>query len=187
VKDPNRGQVKAGKGVLIGNAGEYFVMGELLRRGIVAGLAPRNAPRYDIIAINGEKSVNIRVKSRTSAADSWVWMAKRDGAIFGDITRNDLTILVDLKSIKEPVDYFIVDTSDLNEAISRDVADWDNKGHPRNPNTKMRRVREKTKHFKVLMDAGHNNWDHLLESLSIPKSETEATSKIALPAKEESK
>ena len=45
-----KGQVKAGKGTLVGNAGEYYVMAELLKRGIIAALAPRNSPSFDILA-----------------------------------------------------------------------------------------------------------------------------------------
>ncbi|MEW6717261.1 MAG: hypothetical protein AB1345_07150 [Chloroflexota bacterium] len=33
------GKIKAGLGALIGNAGEHYVMAELLKRGIVAALA----------------------------------------------------------------------------------------------------------------------------------------------------
>jgi hypothetical protein len=36
-------------GVPTGNAGEYFVMGELLRRGFDAQLADRNTKGYDIL------------------------------------------------------------------------------------------------------------------------------------------
>jgi hypothetical protein len=35
---------------LIGNAGEYYVVAELLKRGVIAALAPRNAPAFDILA-----------------------------------------------------------------------------------------------------------------------------------------
>jgi hypothetical protein len=36
-------------GIRTGNAGEYFVMGELLRRGYDAQLADRNTKDYDIL------------------------------------------------------------------------------------------------------------------------------------------
>jgi hypothetical protein len=48
-----KGRIKAGEGVLIGNAGEYYVVAELLKRGIIAALAPRNAPSFDILATKG--------------------------------------------------------------------------------------------------------------------------------------
>ncbi len=53
------GRIKAGEGTLIGNAGEYYVVAELLKRGVLAALAPRNAPAFDILAVKG--SVRYRV------------------------------------------------------------------------------------------------------------------------------
>jgi hypothetical protein len=38
-----KGKIKAGEGTLIGNAGEYYVVAELLKRSVIAALALRNA------------------------------------------------------------------------------------------------------------------------------------------------
>jgi len=46
------GRIKEGKGTLIGNAGEYLVVGELLKRDIIAAPAPRNNPGFDVLATN---------------------------------------------------------------------------------------------------------------------------------------
>jgi hypothetical protein len=46
-----KGKIKSGEGTLISNAGEYYVVAELLRRGIIASLAPRNAPAFDVQVI----------------------------------------------------------------------------------------------------------------------------------------
>jgi hypothetical protein len=40
---------KRRSGIPTGNAGEYFVMGELLRRGYDAQLADRNTKGYDVL------------------------------------------------------------------------------------------------------------------------------------------
>jgi len=40
---------KRRSGIPTGNAGEYFVMGELLRRGFDAQLADRNTKGYDLL------------------------------------------------------------------------------------------------------------------------------------------
>jgi hypothetical protein len=40
---------KRKSGIPTGNAGEYFVMGELLRRGYDAQLADRNTKGYDLL------------------------------------------------------------------------------------------------------------------------------------------
>jgi Holliday junction resolvase-like predicted endonuclease len=77
------GRIKSGEGTLIGNAGEYFVVAELLKQGVIAALAPRNAPAFDILATNQDKTVRIRVKTKTEEYDVWQWSAKKMGASFG--------------------------------------------------------------------------------------------------------
>jgi hypothetical protein len=84
-----KGRVKAGEGTLVGNAGEYYVMAELLKQGIIAALAPRNSPAFDILATKGDKTVRIRVKTKSEEYNSWRWVAKKDGAIFRDLHEKD--------------------------------------------------------------------------------------------------
>jgi len=82
------GKIKEGKGSTIGNAGVYLVVGELLKRGIIAAPTPRNNPGFDVLATNGTNSLNIRVKAKTTAANSWVWMCRKrdpDKTIFKNI------------------------------------------------------------------------------------------------------
>jgi hypothetical protein len=97
---------------LIGNAGEHFVLAELLRRGLVAALAPRNMPDYDILAVNEAKSLKIRVKTKTSAANSWRWSTKADATLFGETTDNDVVVLVDLGNLDSPK-YYALAASEL--------------------------------------------------------------------------
>jgi len=63
------GRIKEGRGNFIGNAGEHYVMAELLKRDITSALAPRNAPAFDILAAKDEKTVRIRVKTKTGQYD----------------------------------------------------------------------------------------------------------------------
>ncbi len=58
------GRIKAGLGTLIGNAGEFYVMAELLKRGVVAALAPRNAPGFDVLATKGSLTARIASHGR---------------------------------------------------------------------------------------------------------------------------
>jgi hypothetical protein len=46
---------KRKSGIPTGNAGEYFVMGELLRRGYDAQLADRNTKAYDLLVGQPDK------------------------------------------------------------------------------------------------------------------------------------
>ena len=70
------GRIKAGEGVLIGNAGEYYVIAELLKRGVVAALTPRNTPAFDVLATKGNRTVRIRVKTKSAQYSIWQWQVK---------------------------------------------------------------------------------------------------------------
>jgi hypothetical protein len=138
-----KGQVKAGKGTLVGNAGEYYVMAELLKRGIVAALAPRNSPSFDILAAIRDRTIRIRVKTKSEEYNSWQWMAKADGLIFREIQDNDdFTILVNLTADTANLEYYIVPTKILNEWLIEDFNRWVNhpgaKGQQRNPENRFR-------------------------------------------------
>ena len=77
-----KARIKSGEGVLIGNAGEYYVMGELLKRGVIAALAPRNTPSFDILARDREnRIVSIRVKTKSAELTIWQYSTKKDGEI----------------------------------------------------------------------------------------------------------
>ncbi len=105
---PDRGRIKAGEGTLIGNAGEYYVVAELLKRGVVAALAPRNAPGFDILATLDGQTVKIRVKTKSQAYGIWQWSAKKDGTIFRYLSKtSDFTVLVNLTRKTKDLEFFI--------------------------------------------------------------------------------
>ena len=57
-------KTKRKSGIPTGNAGEYFVMGELLRRGWDAQLADRNTQGYDLLAgLHGKPMQRVQVKT----------------------------------------------------------------------------------------------------------------------------
>ena len=113
------GRIKLGEGTLIGNAGEYYVMAELLKRGIIAALAPRNTPAFDILATNPNKTVRIRVKTKSEEYDAWQWMIKKDGSLFRHLQSNeDFTVLVNLCDKTANMTYFIIPTNILNRRLT---------------------------------------------------------------------
>jgi hypothetical protein len=119
------GSIKLGEGTLIGNAGEYFVVAELLKRRVIAALAPRNAPAFDILATNQKKTVKIRVKTKTGKYKVWQWNAKKDGSIFKYLSsEGDFSVLVNLTDDTKDMEYFILPTSILNEWIVDDFEKW---------------------------------------------------------------
>lgn len=141
------GKIKEGKGTTIGNAGEYLVVGELLKRGVIAAPAPRNNPGFDVLATSGTRSLNIRVKTKTEAAKSWVWICKKDpqGTIFKNLSdKLDFTVLVDLKDAEASPEYYIIPTLELDSELKNIFKRWlespPKRKKPHNPKNPMRRI-----------------------------------------------
>ena len=158
------GRIKAGEGTLIGNAGEFYVAAELLKRGIIAALAPRNAHSLDIVAAKGTRTARIRVKTKSAAYDDWQWMIKKDGTIFRDISRSgDFTILVNLSEDTKDMEYFVVPTHTLNKWLTDDHNTWvktpGRNGRPHNPENKKRHL-SLPKRINSLLPF-RNSWDSL--------------------------
>ncbi len=158
------GRIKAGQGTLIGNAGEYYVVAELLKRGIIAALAPRNAPAFDILATNRGKTTRIRVKTKTEHYDIWQWAVKKDGSIFRDITnRDDFTVLVNLTMDHREMTFYVMPTSRLNKWLVRDFKEWlatpGKRGQPHSSSNPKRSL--SYKRHKTALEQYQNNWDIL--------------------------
>jgi hypothetical protein len=99
-------------GIPTGNAGEYFVMGELLRRGYDVQLADRNTKDYDILVVRpNDKVLKLQVKSVRSQP----WYVKK--ASFSDAMRDQVTIYVLLgdESARKPIRYFITRNQEVAE------------------------------------------------------------------------
>ena len=120
-----KGRIKAGEGALIGNAGEYYVMAELLKRGIIAALAPRNVPSFDILATKGNRTVRIRVKTKSQEYSIWQYSVKKDSSIFRDLSKDgDVTVLVDLAMATKDLKFYIVPTYQINKWLKKDFKEW---------------------------------------------------------------
>jgi hypothetical protein len=148
------GRIKAGEGTLIGNAGEFYVAAELLKRGIIAALAPRNAPSLDIIAAKGTRTARIRVKTKSGSYDDWQWVTKKDGSLFRDIAPiGDFTALVDLTEDTRDLAFYVVPTHVVNKWLTDDFDTWvktpGRNGRPHDPSNKKRNLNF-TKHEELL-------------------------------------
>lgn len=119
-----RGDVKAGKSTLIGAAGEYFVMGELLRLGWLAGVTPRGARDFDIIATKGEHTIYVRVKTKTSDSRLFRWNRRDGQPVFrGRIVENDFCALVDVGDATTP-QYYVAPTTLVEDELQRLHSEW---------------------------------------------------------------
>lgn len=139
------GRIKSGEGTLIGNAGEFYVAAELLKRGIVAALAPRNAPAFDILAAKGQKTARVRVKTKSAEYTDWQWTVRRDGTIFRHLgSKGDFTVLVNLTSETKDLTFFVVPTRVLNDWLVKDFEEWvrapGKDGRPHDPSNKKRHL-----------------------------------------------
>lgn len=145
----NVGRVKAGEGSLIGNAGEHYVMAELLKRGIIAALAPRNAPSFDILATKHNHTVTIRVKTKSAEYREWQWMMKKDGAIFRNLsTDGDFSVLVDLARETKNMKFYVVPTHKLDGWLKATFDKWANalgrNDRPHDKTTRKRNLNQET-------------------------------------------
>ena len=158
------GKIKSGQGALIGNAGEYFVTAELLKRGYIAALAPRNSHSFDILATNIAKTIKIRVKTKTGPYNVWQWSAKIDGIIFTNLEESDdFTVLVNLTDETKDMEYYVLPTKVLDEWLRKDFDDWvstpGKHGQPHAlDNPKRNLVYSK---FSMQLEPNLNNWDIL--------------------------
>ena len=111
---------------LVGNAGEFFVVAELTRRGWSAALTARNNRAYDILAKRNEEFAAIRVKTKTSTFALFQWNAKRNGEIFPEMSEDhDFCVLVDIPEDQGtgPV-YFVVPTTVIDGWLRGDFRTW---------------------------------------------------------------
>jgi hypothetical protein len=161
------GRIKKGEGALIGNAGEYYVMAELLKKGVVAGLAPRNAMGFDILATHKNKRISIRVKTKSAQYDSWPWMAKKDGEIFRHLSnKNDFLVLVNLPDADEHrrPNFYIAPSAVIDNWLRKRHEKWlktpGRHGQPHNDSA-MRRLPEVDKHGISNLKPYLENWNSL--------------------------
>src|SRR3954462_3650604 len=81
---------KRKSGIPTGNAGEYFVMGELLRRGFDAQLADRNTAGYDLLV--GRQAAHPLTKVQVKTVRLQPWYVKQSS--FVGAMREQVTIYV---------------------------------------------------------------------------------------------
>jgi len=159
-----KGKIKAGEGSLVGNAGECYVMAELLKRGIIAALTHRNAPSFDILAAKRNRTVSIRVKTKSQEYSNWQFNTKKDGTIFRDLSENgDFTVLVDLAMENKDLKFYVVPTHKINAWLKKDFEEWirtpgrNNRRH--DPTNKKRNLSQKK--YADKLSKYLNQWEKL--------------------------
>jgi hypothetical protein len=107
---------KRKSGIPTGNAGEYFVMGELLRRGFDAQLADRNTAGYDLLVGRQAAHTLTKVQVKTVRAQPWdVKQSSFVGAMGEQVT---IYVMIGDEMAKSAVRYFVARNADLAGAFS---------------------------------------------------------------------
>jgi hypothetical protein len=134
---------KKQSGIPCGNAGEYFVMGELLRRGYDAQLADRNTKGYDMLVGKPEQKSLRKIQVKSARTSSWFVRQ----ASFEKNAPEQVTVYVLVGSVsgKTPVRFFIANNRELTANTA-----------PRKWHTYTTISIGKLKRFE-------NRWEHLLK------------------------
>lgn len=110
-------------GIPTGNAGEYFVMGELLRRGFDAQLADRNTQGYDIVF--GDPSQPMMHKLQVKSVRAAPWYVRSGDFVGAAADQITIYVLVGGPDAARPIRYFIARNADLAPHLHQ-PAGWTN-------------------------------------------------------------
>lgn len=115
IKAKNAKNKKRRSGIPTGNAGEYFVMGELLRRGFDAQLADRNTKGYDLLVGRGGDGQDMRrVQVKTVRGGPWYVRVADFAELPDQVT---VYVIIGKEDCKNPVRYFIAHNGDVAEHV----------------------------------------------------------------------
>lgn len=112
---------KLSKGIT-GIAGEYFVAGELSRRGFMASITLRNNDSIDIHAsfLENNKIFAIQVKTSQKTTRKWPLSAKAENMQADNL----FYVFVAFKELHERPDYFIVPSKVVASQVKEGYQDW---------------------------------------------------------------
>ena len=141
----------------VGRAGELFVAAELNRRGALATLYLTNTPRVDVVALSpdGNRTVNIQVKTKGPRSASWQWDLNKARAE-EHAAESDYMVLVDLAPAQPA--YYVCPLHEVaRHCLARSQALLKKQGgtRPKNP---------ASTHTVILLEmvkAGKDAWDIL--------------------------
>ena len=137
-----------------GNAGEYFVAGELERRGFTAAVPMSNTKDFDILSINRESYKQLAIQVKTTRYKQKVWsLGVKNENIVGD---NIMYIFVSLNELDIP-EYHIVPSKVVSETVKKSHQEWLNTPGKRGQKHNDDPMRK----FSDIDDKYLNRWDLL--------------------------
>lgn len=151
--------------VTVGNAGECFVAGELMRRGFTVGFTLTNTPDYDILAINKtdpKRQLAIQVKTSN---DTYLTASGKERKLHkwrltekAETLQSDnmYYVFVILNGLDMP-QYYIVPSKIVAETVKKEYEEWlkqpGSKGQPHKDNN--------VRNFISYNDEYKDNWNVL--------------------------
>lgn len=148
---------------LVGSAGEYHVLSQLLRRGWIAALAPDGAPNMDILVTdeNNKKLCAIQVKTRRDIGSDkgWHMKAKHETIVARDL----FYVFVDVgKQPSDPTVSYVLPSRVVAACIRechRVWLDTPGKGGRPHKDSNVRRLSPDHSHIKPDTKEGRNTVD----------------------------
>lgn len=108
-----------------GNASQFFVAGELCRRGLVAVVTLGNAPNTDILCSNraGTKFVHVQVKTFVPGGNKTVSVGRKAEIDYGE---NFVWVLAGIPTPESdlPFEYFIIPSRDVATNVAAGHRKW---------------------------------------------------------------
>lgn len=112
-----------GNKISTGNAGEYFVAGELERHGFTVAVPMSNVKDFDILAIDRDTYEQFAIQVKTTSFKHKKWaLTKKSEELVGD---NIIYFFVTLNEL-DPPEYHIVPSRILAETIKQSYNEWFN-------------------------------------------------------------
>jgi hypothetical protein len=107
--------------ISIGNAGEYFVAGELERHGFTVAVPMSNTKDFDILVINRDSHKQFAVQVKTTCYKQKKWtLGKKNETLVGN---NIIYFFVSLNEMDIP-EYHIVPSEIVAKTITQEHQDW---------------------------------------------------------------
>lgn len=149
--------------ILTGVSGEYFVAGELSRRGYIASVTLRNTRGMDVIATNSDASRSVGISVKTNKTNKKDWMVNEKAESEGFQSDSLFYVFVNLNGVGANPSFHIVPSKIVAETVYKSHRDWlsqtKKSGEPRKDSS-MRRFKDSDNHYL-------DRWDLLgLESIS---------------------
>lgn len=154
---------------MVGAAGEYHVLSQLLRRGWIAALAPDGAPNMDILVTdeNNEKLCAIQVKTRRDIGrdKGWHMKPKHETMVADDL----FYVFVDVgRQPSDPTVSYILPSSVVADCIRNSHRVWletPGKGGRPHKDSKVRRllpdcsnIKPNTEEGRSIIDQYRSGW-----------------------------